>query len=68
MRRFHVHVAVDDLAANIRSYSTVFGLRPAVDKSDYAKSMPDDPRVNFAMAPAAKSIAIQPAQSGACCS
>ena len=25
MKRFHVHVAVDDLAANIRFYSTVFG-------------------------------------------
>ena len=25
MKRFHVHVAVDDLEANIRFYSTVFG-------------------------------------------
>ena len=30
MKRFHVHVAVDDLAANIRFYSTVFGTQPAV--------------------------------------
>jgi catechol 2,3-dioxygenase-like lactoylglutathione lyase family enzyme len=49
MKRFHVHVAVDDLDANIRFYSTVFGLPPTVSKPDYAKWMLDDPRVNFAI-------------------
>jgi len=49
MKRFHVHVAVDDLDANIRFYSTVFGFSPSVLKSDYAKWMLDDPRVNFAI-------------------
>ena len=49
MKRFHVHVAVDDLAANIRFYSTVFGIPPTVEKSDYAKWMIDDPRINFAI-------------------
>ena len=49
MKRFHVHVAVDDLAANIRFYSTVFGMPPTVEKSDYAKWMMDDPRINFAI-------------------
>lgn len=49
MKRFHVHVAVDDLAANIRFYSTVFGLPPTVEKPDYAKWMLDDPRLNFAI-------------------
>jgi catechol 2,3-dioxygenase-like lactoylglutathione lyase family enzyme len=49
MKRFHVHVAVDDLAANIRFYSTVFGTQPTVVKDDYAKWMLDDPRVNFAI-------------------
>jgi catechol 2,3-dioxygenase-like lactoylglutathione lyase family enzyme len=49
MKRFHVHVAVDDLAANIRFYSTVFGAPPTVEKSDYAKWMLEDPRVNFAI-------------------
>jgi catechol 2,3-dioxygenase-like lactoylglutathione lyase family enzyme len=49
MKRFHVHLAVDDLAANIRFYSTVFGIPPTVEKSDYAKWMLDDPRVNFAI-------------------
>jgi catechol 2,3-dioxygenase-like lactoylglutathione lyase family enzyme len=49
MKRFHVHLAVDDLAANIRFYSTVFGVPPTVEKTDYAKWMLDDPRINFAL-------------------
>ena len=49
MKRFHVHVAVEDLNANIRFYSTVFGSPPTVVKDDYAKWMLDDPRINFAV-------------------
>ncbi|HNY45919.1 MAG TPA: VOC family protein, partial [Casimicrobium sp.] len=49
MKRFHVHVAVDDLAQSTRFYSALFGAQPAVEKSDYAKWMLDDPRVNFAI-------------------
>lgn len=49
MKRFHVHVAVDDLNANIRFYSAVFGAEPSVRKSDYAKWMLEDPRINFAI-------------------
>lgn len=49
MKRFHVHVAVDDLEANIRFYSTVFGVPPTVRKPDYAKWMMEDPRINFAI-------------------
>jgi catechol 2,3-dioxygenase-like lactoylglutathione lyase family enzyme len=49
MKRFHVHVAVDDLAANIRFYSTAFGMPPTVEKLDYAKWMMEDPRINFAI-------------------
>ena len=49
MKRFHVHVAVDDLDQNIRFYSSLFGSEPSVRKNDYAKWMLDDPRVNFAL-------------------
>jgi len=49
MKRFHVHVAVNDLDANIRFYSTVFGAAPTVQKPDYAKWMLEDPRINFAI-------------------
>ena len=49
MKRFHVHVAVDDLEANIRFYSGMFGAEPTLRKPDYAKWMMEDPRVNFAI-------------------
>jgi catechol 2,3-dioxygenase-like lactoylglutathione lyase family enzyme len=49
MKRFHVHISVQDLAANVRFYSNVFGAPPTVLKPDYAKWMLDDPRVNFAI-------------------
>jgi hypothetical protein len=49
MKRFHVHVSVEDLAQSIRFYSTLFATEPSVVKDDYAKWMLDDPRVNFAI-------------------
>ena len=49
MKRFHVHVSVQDLAASIRFYQTLFGAVPAVIKPDYAKWMLEDPRINFAI-------------------
>ncbi|HTN29247.1 MAG TPA: VOC family protein, partial [Pseudomonas sp.] len=49
MKRFHVHVNVNDLDASIRFYSILFGSAPTVHKPDYAKWMLDDPRVNFAI-------------------
>ena len=49
MKRFHVHVSVDNLDASIRFYSTLFAAQPAVRQPDYAKWMLEDPRVNFAI-------------------
>jgi Glyoxalase/Bleomycin resistance protein/Dioxygenase superfamily len=49
MKRFHVHVNVDQLDPSIQFYSTLFGTAPTVVKPDYAKWMLDDPRVNFAI-------------------
>ena len=49
MKRLHVHVGVADLDQSIAFYSTLFGAEPSVTKSDYAKWMLDDPRVNFAI-------------------
>jgi catechol 2,3-dioxygenase-like lactoylglutathione lyase family enzyme len=49
MKRFHVHVAVNDLATSARFYSAVFGAEPSVLKDDYAKWMLEDPRINFAI-------------------
>ena len=49
MKRFHVHVGVENLEQSIRFYSGLFGADPTVRKDDYAKWMIDDPRVNFAI-------------------
>lgn len=49
MKRFHVHMHVDNLAKNIDFYSKLFGAAPSRVESDYAKWMLDDPRVNFAI-------------------
>lgn len=49
MKRFHVHVGVDNLDASIAFYSGLFGQEPSVVKPDYAKWMLEDPRVNFAI-------------------
>lgn len=49
MKRLHVHVSVEDLDRSIGFYSTLFGAEPTVRRSDYAKWMLEDPRVNFAI-------------------
>ena len=49
MKRMHVHVSVADLDGAVAFYSSLFADKPAVLKSDYAKWMLDDPRVNFAI-------------------
>ncbi len=49
MKRFHVHVAVHDLKAAIRFYSSLFDAVPTVLKPDYAKWLLDDPGLNFAI-------------------
>jgi catechol 2,3-dioxygenase-like lactoylglutathione lyase family enzyme len=49
MKRLHVHIAVDDLDRSIGFYSTLFGTAPSVLKSDYAKWMLEDPKVNLAI-------------------
>jgi len=49
MKRFHVHVAVHDLAQSIRFYKAMFDAEPTVLRDDYAKWQLDDPRVNFAI-------------------
>ena len=68
MKRLHVHIAVDDLQRSIDFYSTLFAAPPSVVKTDYAKWMLDDPRVNLAISargatPGVEHLGIQ-AESG----
>jgi catechol 2,3-dioxygenase-like lactoylglutathione lyase family enzyme len=58
MKRFHVNVAVANLAQSIKFYNTLFGQEPDVHKDDYAKWMLDDPRVNFAISESSRSSGI----------
>jgi catechol 2,3-dioxygenase-like lactoylglutathione lyase family enzyme len=59
MKRFHVHVSVRDLSASIRFYRALFDAEPVVVKSDYAKWMLDDPRVNFAISQRSKAMGVE---------
>ena len=49
MKRFHVHLHVDDIPASVAFYSAMFAAEPSRLEGDYAKWMLDDPRVNFAI-------------------
>ena len=49
MKRMHVNLSVSDLDASIAFYNSLFDSEPAVIKTDYAKWMLDDPRVNFVL-------------------
>lgn len=49
MKRFHVHLHVQDLAQSIAFYARLFDAAPTRQESDYAKWMLDDPPVNFAI-------------------
>lgn len=49
MKRFHVHIHVDDLAKSVAFYSKLFAAEPIRMEADYAKWMIEDPRVNLAI-------------------
>jgi len=49
MKRFHVHLHVEDLDKSIGFYSKLFAAEPARVEGDYAKWMLEDPRINFAI-------------------
>jgi catechol-2,3-dioxygenase len=49
VKRFHVHLHVQDLHTSIAFYSRLFSAEPARIESDYAKWMLEDPRINFAI-------------------
>ena len=49
MKRFHLHVSVENIDQSIYFYSTLFAAQPAVRQADYAKWMLEDPRINFAI-------------------
>lgn len=58
MKRFHVHVHVQDLQASIAFYSKLFAAEPARSEVDYAKWMLDDPRINFAISTRGRTVGV----------
>ena len=55
MKRFHVHLHVDDISKSIEFYSKLFDAEPTRLEPDYAKWMLEDPRVNFAISTVSRS-------------
>ena len=49
MKRFHVHIAVDDMQRNIEFYTSLFGQHPDRQRHDYAQWLLAEPAVNFAI-------------------
>jgi catechol 2,3-dioxygenase-like lactoylglutathione lyase family enzyme len=58
MKRFHVHLHVEDLTRSIGFYSQLFGAEPARVEGDYAKWMLEDPPVNFAISTRGEGVGI----------
>jgi catechol-2,3-dioxygenase len=58
MKRLHVHVGVKNLSDSVKFYNALFGAEPVKLKSDYAKWMLDDPRVNFAISTQAEKAGV----------
>lgn len=58
MKRLHLHVSVPDIEQSVAFYSTLFGAQPTVIKSDYAKWMLEDPRVNLAISSRARAVGV----------
>ncbi|MEM7255538.1 MAG: VOC family protein [Pseudomonadota bacterium] len=58
MKRFHVHVVVDDLDHNVGFYTALFGEPPARRREDYAQWHLDDPRVNFAISSGGETLGV----------
>lgn len=49
MKRFHLHVRVENIDQSVSFYAKLFGAKPVRLEVDYAKWMLDDPRINFAI-------------------
>jgi hypothetical protein len=58
MKRLHLHVSVPDIGQAVAFYSTLYDAPPTVVKSDYAKWMLDDPRVNLAISARARAVGV----------
>ena len=58
MKRFHIHISVEDLNKNIQFYSQLFNAEPGMVKDDYAKWLLDDPALNFVISTRGNNIGL----------
>lgn len=49
MKRLHLHISVPNIEQAVAFYTVLFNAPPSVLKTDYAKWMLEDPRVNLAI-------------------
>jgi len=49
MKRMHIHISVNEMEKSIGFYSSIFGVKPTIERDDYAKWQVDEPAVNFAI-------------------
>jgi len=49
MKRLHVNLLVKEIEESVKFYEAMFNTAPDVQKSDYAKWMLEDPKVNFSL-------------------
>ena len=58
MKRFHVHITVENIKTNIDFYSKLFGQQPTKRQDDYAKWILEDPHINFAISANSHSVGV----------
>jgi catechol 2,3-dioxygenase-like lactoylglutathione lyase family enzyme len=58
MKRFHAHLAVENMKMSIDFYSKLFGQQPTKQQDDYAKWMLQDPRINFAISARGQAVGV----------
>lgn len=58
MRCLHLHVSVPNIEQAVAFYTALFDAPPSVLKTDYAKWMLEDPRVNLAISSRARASGV----------
>ena len=59
MKRMHVNLRVKNLGEAVKFYSELFDSKPTVEKTDYAKWMVEDPRLNFSLSQKSGRVGIE---------
>ena len=58
MKRFHIHLSVDNLAESVAFYNRLFAQEPSLIKDDYAKWVLDDPRISFVISTSEQTLGL----------